>query len=116
MPIEIIIDAVIFFFGFYVAYLGISMHKSGKISDSIMVEEEKKKINDSKGFISYIYPRFVFFGLSVSLISVVSFISDMLYKIPYWTFVQMVLFILLLLYFSQQFKYAKSTYSKMWHK
>ena len=46
MPIEIIIDAVIFFFGFYVAYLGISMHKSGKISDSIMVEEEKKKIKD----------------------------------------------------------------------
>ena len=116
MPIEIIIDIVIVLFGFYVIYLGVSMHNKGEISDSIMAEEEKKKIKDVKGFVDYIYPRFVLFGASVSIISAVSLVSDTIVKIPYWTFAQMILFIVVLLFFSQQFKYAKSNFSKSWHK
>ena len=80
------------------------MHKKGAISDSIMAEEEKKKIKDVKGFVDYIYPRFVLFGASVSIISAVSLVSDTIVKIPYWTFAQMILFIVVLLFFSQQFK------------
>lgn len=116
MPIDVILDVVIIVFGFYVIYLGVSMHKKQKISETIMVEQEIKKIKNKKGFIEFVYPRFVFFGASVSIISTVSLVSDTLIKIPYWTAIQLGLFLIVLLFFSQQFKEAKNRFSKSWSK
>lgn len=116
MNINIVLDVVIIVFGFYVIFLGVSMHKKGEINDTIMPVEEKNKIKKPKEFIAFIYPRFVFFGACVAIISAVSLVSDTVYEIPYWTMVQLVLFLVVLLYFSQKFKEAKNRFSRSFYK
>lgn len=47
-----------------------------------------KKIKDTAGYIAYIYPKSLVFGIVIFVISIVAIVSDCLKKIPYWSYVE----------------------------
>ena len=53
----IIINAGTLILGIYIIFVSLRMKKSGKIESTFVAEEDKKKIKDTAGYISYIYPK-----------------------------------------------------------
>lgn len=59
----IIIDAVTLILGIYIIFVSLRMKKSGKIESTFVAEDEMKKIKDTAGYIAYIYPKSLVFGI-----------------------------------------------------
>ena len=76
----IIIDAVTLILGIYIIFVSLRMKKSGKIESTFVAEDEMKKIKDTAGYIAYIYPKSLVFGIVIFVISIVAIVSDCLKK------------------------------------
>lgn len=76
----IIIDAVTLILGIYIIFVSLRMKKSGKIESTFVAEDEMKKIKDTAGYIAYIYPKSLVFGIVIFVISIVAIVSDCLQK------------------------------------
>ena len=87
----IIIDAITLILGIYIIFVSLRMKKSGKIESTFVAEDEMKKIKDTAGYIAYIYPKSLVFGIVIFVISIVAIVSDCLKKIPYWSYVEMII-------------------------
>lgn len=74
----IIIDAVTLILGIYIIFVSLRMKKSGKIESTFVAEDEMKKIKDTAGYIAYIYPKSLVFGIVIFVISIVAIVSDCL--------------------------------------
>ena len=61
----IIIDAVTLILGIYIIFVSLRMKKSGKIESTFVAEDEMKKIKDTAGYIAYIYPKSLVFGIVI---------------------------------------------------
>ena len=61
----IIIDAVTLILGIYIIFVSLRMKKSGKIESTFVAEDEMKKIKDTAGYIAYIYPKSLVFGIKM---------------------------------------------------
>ena len=85
----IIIDAVTLILGIYIIFVSLRMKKSGKIESTFVAEEEMKKIKDTAGYIAYIYP-----------------------KIPYWSYVEMIIFVAVIIWFSNMLRNAREKFVK----
>ena len=73
----IIIDAVTLILGIYIIFVSLRMKKSGKIESTFVAEDEMKKIKDTAGYIAYIYPKSLVFGIVIFVISIVAIVSSM---------------------------------------
>ena len=72
----IIIDAVTLILGIYIIFVSLRMKKSGKIESTFVAEDEMKKIKDTAGYIAYIYPKSLVFGIVIFVISIVAIVSS----------------------------------------
>ena len=71
-----------------------------------------KKINDTVGYISHIYPKSLVFGIVIFVISIVAIVSDCLKKIPYWSYVVMIIFVALIIWFSNMLRNSREKFFK----
>ena len=108
----IIIDAVTLILGIYIIFVSLRMKKSGKIESTFVAEDEMKKIKDTAGYISYIYPKSLVFGIVIFVISIVAIVSDCLKKIPYCSYVEMIIFVAVIIWFSNMLRNAREKFVK----
>ena len=108
----IIIDAVTLILGIYIIFVSLRMKKSGKIESTFVAEDEMKKIKDTAGYISYIYPKSLVFGIVILVISIVAIVSDCLKNIPYWSYVEMSIFVAVIIWFSNMLRNAREKFVK----
>lgn len=108
----IIIDAVTLILGIYIIFVSLRMKKSGKIESTFVAEDEMKKIKDTAGYIAYIYPKSLTFGIVIFVISIVAIVSDCLKKIPYWSYVEMIIFVAVIIWFSNMLRNAREKFVK----
>ena len=88
------------------------MKKSGKIESTFVAEDEMKKIKGTAGYIAYIYPKSLVFGIVIFVISIVAIVSDCLKKIPYWSYVEMIIFVAVIIWFSNMLRNAREKFVK----
>ena len=108
----IIIDAVTLILGIYIIFVSLRMKKSGQIEITFVAEDEMKKIKDTAGYIAYIYPKSLVFGIVIFVISIVAIVSDCLKKIPYWSYVEMIIFVAVIIWFSNMLRNAREKFVK----
>lgn len=73
---KILIDLMTGGFGLYMIYLGVKMHREQKISEVILTSETKNKCKDEKGYITYIFPGFLAFGILSLLLGILCGLMD----------------------------------------
>lgn len=112
MNYNIIIDAVTLILGIYIVFVSFRMKKSGKIESSFLADEEMKKVKDTAGYIDFMYPKSLIFGGVIVAISIVAVISDFLKKIPYWSYIEMIIFVLIIIWFSNMLRNAREKFVK----
>ncbi len=112
MSYNIIIDAVTLILGIYIICVSFRMKKSGRIESSFLAEEEMKKVKDTAGYIEDMYPKSLIFGGVITAISIVAVISDFLKKIPYWSYIEMIIFVLIIIWFSNMLRNAREKFVK----
>ena len=112
MNYSIIIDAVTLILGIYIVCVSVRMKKRGKIESTFVADEDMKKIKDKAGYIEYMYPKSLIFGGVIVAISIVAVISDFLKKIPYWSYIEMIVFVLIIIWFSNMLRNAREKFVK----
>ena len=108
----IIIDAVTLILGIYIIFVSLRMKKSDKIESTFVAEDEMKKIKDTAGYIAYIYPKSLAFGIVIFVISIVAIVSDCFKKIPCWSYVEMIIFVAVIIWFSNMLRNAREKFVK----
>ena len=88
------------------------MKKSGNIESTFVADDEMKKIKDTDGYIAYIYPKSLVFGIVILVISIVAIVSDCLKKIPYWSYVEMIIFVAVIIWFSYMLRNVREKFVK----
>ena len=63
-------------------------------------------------YIAYIYPKSLVFGIVIFVISIVAIVSDCLKKIPYWSYVEMIIFVAVIIWFSNMLRTAREKFVK----
>ena len=58
------------------------------------------------------YPKSLIFGGVIVAISIVAVISDFLKKIPYWSYIEMIVFVLIIIWFSNMLRNAREKFVK----
>lgn len=109
MKVLLIIDVLIIIIGFYLVIGTKKMGDSGEINSMLLAEEEIKKVKDSKGFIKFISPICYLFGGVSFLLGVVGIVAGFV-NIPYWSYVELAIFLIVLLIFSFKLQKARSLY------
>ena len=108
----IIIDAVTLILGIYIIFVSLRMKKSGNIESTFVADDEMKKIKDTAGYIAYIYPKSLVFGMFTVVLAVVSVLSELVLKIPYWRYIEMVLFVIAIIFFSHVLRNSREKFVK----
>lgn len=107
----LIFDIILFFLGIYLVFLSGKMKKQGKISDWILAEEERKKCKKPKEFIAYLAPRAIIFGGLMAIVGILGLINDTgLFKIPYWSPVELIVFLVIFGVFWTQLRRAREKF------
>lgn len=52
------------------------------------------------------------FGIVIFVISIVAIVSDCLKKIPYWSYVEMIIFVAVIIWFSNMLRNAREKFVK----
>ena len=112
MNIYLILDVVILILGLYVVYASFKMKSTGKIAGSFLAEEDQKKVKDQKGYIDYIENKSCAFGVFSVVLAVVSVLSELVLKIPYWRYIEMVLFVIAIIFFSHVIRNSREKFVK----
>ena len=112
MNIYLILDVVILILGLYVVYASFKMKSTGKIAGSFLAEEDQKKVKDQKGYIDYIENKSCAFGVFTVVRAVVSVLSELVLKIPYWRYIEMVLFVIAIIFFSHVLRNSREKFVK----
>ncbi len=112
MSYNIIIDAITLILGIYIIFVSFRMKKTGKIESSFLAEDELKKVKDTKGYIAQMYPKSLTFGGVITVISIIAIVSDFLKKIPYWSYIEMIIFVLIIIWFSNMLRNAREKFVK----
>ena len=80
MKLSICIKEAQLILGIYIIFVSLRMKKSGNIESTFVADDEMKKIKDTAGYIAYIYPKSLVFGIVILVISIVAIVSDCLKK------------------------------------
>lgn len=107
-----ILDIVIIGLGIYLICSTINMRSSNKISKMFLAPEELKKIKDTKGFIDYVSPICFIFGAVTIILGILGLVSGMVYEIKYYNWIEMIVFVVVLIIFSNRFRSAREKYVK----
>ena len=99
----IIIDAVTLILGIYIIFVSLRMKKSGKIESTFVAEDEMKKDKGYGRIYSLYLPKVTCIRHCDFCISIVAIVSDCLKKIPYWSYVEMIIFVAVIIWV---FKYV----------
>jgi len=105
-----LIDLMIMLAAIYVLYLGIEMKKTMKIHKSMMAKEMIEKCKDQAGFVSYIFPSVMIFGIVSIVAGIMGFLFDYFQFASYYTYISCGLFLLVFLLFVVVYKKAMSKF------
>lgn len=97
----IIIEIMLIASGFYILYLDLKMKKTMEIPSYLV----SGKVNldsakDKPGFINYMYPRLIVFGVSIVVFSAILLIGDFITIPAILTFISYIVYVGLLIFFS----------------
>ncbi len=105
-----IINGFVFIAAVYLIYLSVSMKIKGVIPKSVIEPSVMEKCRDEKGFISYIFPWMIIFGVISLITSVTNFIL-VLNKILKWaTNITACVFIIVFIMFAVMYKKGLDKY------
>lgn len=109
MEVIVIVDAMILVLGLYLIYTTMSMNKSGKINSMMLAEEEIKKVKNITEFIKFISPVCYLFGVSTVVLGGVGIATKWI-MIPYWNYIELALFLIVLMVFVRKFQKARELF------
>lgn len=110
MSTLLVFDVILVVFGLYLVIATIQMKKSGEINSILLAPEDHKKVKDKKGFIQSIFSASIIFGITVAVLGIIGVISDKVIEIPYYNIVQLVVFLIVLTFFSIRFNATKDKF------
>lgn len=112
MNTYLIFDILMGIIGIILILQALQMKKSGEISTWLMSDTERKKCKKKESYLAYMVPREIFFGAGMTVLGVLGAIVEWkIFSIPYWNFIQMVLFLIFFLAFWTQMKDANRKYT-----
>jgi uncharacterized membrane protein YphA (DoxX/SURF4 family) len=97
------IDLIVFAFGVYILYSGITMKQTGEIKGGMLLPKgiEPRHCKDSAGYITFIYPRMILVGIASLICGAIGLMVDYLQLLPAAVYmVVMLLFLVLLIWYS----------------
>ena len=71
-----------------------------------------KKIKDTAGYIAYIYPKSLVFGICDFCYQYSCDSFGLPQKIPYWSYVEMIIFVAVIIWFSNMLRNAREKFVK----
>lgn len=110
MEINLFFDIITIGLGVYLAIINYNMKKTSVIHKMLLHPEEIKKVKDTKGFIDYISPKTYAFCLVVVILGMVGFISDFSLNIPYFNYIEIGIFIIMLVIYMRAFRIAREKF------
>ena len=112
MTTTLIMDIITIGLGVYLAFINFNMKRTLVIHKMLLHPEEIKKVKDNKGFIDYIAPRTYIFSGVISILGIVGVISDLWFFIPFYSYIEIVIFIIILAIYMRAFRVAREKYVK----
>lgn len=77
----LVFDVIVFFLGIYVVYQSERMKKEGKVPEMFVSSQEMKRCINERGFIQFLYPKSLGFGIVCVLFGVEGFYNDFIYDL-----------------------------------
>ena len=115
MDVTIIMDGVIIIFGLYLIISTILMNKKQVVNKNLLAEEEMKKLKDTLGFIKYVSPVNYAFGGIIIVLSIVGLINEISFipvNIPYYNYIELVIFLAVLYVYMNRYRNARELFIK----
>jgi hypothetical protein len=110
MNIMLAVDFVITILGVYLIFAAINMRKTGKIHSILLTEAELKKCRNPEGFVNYVSPRLLFFGVLCGLAGIFGIVSELLLSAAWTDYVSVFVILAAVVIFNMQFKKAREDF------
>jgi hypothetical protein len=111
MSFSIIFDVILLFLGIYIIYAGCKMKKEQQVGTLFVAQEELMRCKDVEGFVAFLFPKTLVFGGISLLFGVQGLCNDMIYAMPQWVNVLMiVLFLAAWVWFSAMLRKGKGKF------
>lgn len=107
-----ILDIVITALGIYLICVTLGMKKDKKINKMFLSPEELKKVKDVEGFINFVSPVCLIFGVITIILGILGLVSGLVYEIKYYNWIEMIIFVITLIIFANRFTRAREKYLK----
>lgn len=108
-----ILDIVITVLGIYLICVTLGMKKDKKINKMFLAPEELKKVKDVEGFINFVSPVCLIFGVITIILGILGLVSGLVYEIKYYNWIEMIIFVITLIIFANRFTRAREKYCKI---
>lgn len=107
----LVLNAIMVLLGIFLFFHLQSKEKKEEISDFLIPKEEIPKCKKKKEFIKMLYPKGKVFGIGICILGILGIVMELkILSVPYWRFVELSFFMVLLVYFWNTFLKAKNQY------
>jgi hypothetical protein len=111
MDITVIFDVILLFLGLYIMMTSVRMKKDGQVSTLFVTREELSRCRDMAGFVTYLYPRAMVFGVVSILFGIQGLYNDLVQAMAGWVNgLMVVLFLAAWGWFSVSLRKGKEKY------
>ena len=107
----VIFDVIITIMGTYIIFSTIKMKKDGMVPNLFVPVEEMTKCKDQPGFIAFLFPRAIIFGLVSAIFGIEGVCNDMFLNLgQIVNVIMIVVFIVAWVWFSMQLRKGKEKF------
>lgn len=104
----LLMDVLVLGAGLYILYAYFLMMKKGEIKENILMSKEinMSQCKDKEGYIKYVAPKLLIFGIGAVICGLLGFINDYTQALGGWYMVVTVLFLVLIIWFAMSTRKA----------
>jgi hypothetical protein len=110
MNTVLLLDIVITILGVYLIFVSLNMKKTGKINSILLTEAELKKCKDPAGFVNYVSPRLLVFGVLCGIAGIFGGVSQQFFSVKWTDYVCVLVVLAAVVIFNMQFKKAREDF------